>query len=205
MPRPRVLVTGFTPFPGAAENPTESLVARLNANPPLIEGMGAFRAEVLPVDYAEVGPRLSEIGRAFRPDVAVHFGLAQEARGFRLERVARNRFAADRPDNSGAVMPAGPICDGAATFPSTLPLETIRDVLEARGFPTELSDDAGGYLCNMVFLLSRAHACTGFAPTISGFVHVPPTCGHGSLLTEDDLVDGVVEIVRACTGAWRID
>ena len=40
----------------------------------------------------EVAQRLSEIGHAFRPDIAIHFGLAQSCSGFRLERVARNRL-----------------------------------------------------------------------------------------------------------------
>ncbi len=93
---PRLLVTGFEPFPGAPLNPTEWLVGGLRAPSTGSEGIAAFRAEVLPVDYAQVGPRLSEIGKDFRPDIAIHFGLAKECRGFRLERIARNSFAGAR-------------------------------------------------------------------------------------------------------------
>ena len=52
---PRVLVTGFEPFPGAPVNPTEWLVGRLSGMPPAIAGMRAFRAEMLPVAYAVAG------------------------------------------------------------------------------------------------------------------------------------------------------
>lgn len=166
-------MTGFEPFPGAPVNPTQRLVAWLRRRKPAIAGMGAFRAEVLPVDYAAVGPRLSAIGHEFRPDVVIHFGLAQRCAGFRLERVARNLLSAARPDNTGSAPGDGAICAGPALLPSTLPLEAIHAALAAAGLPVEWSDDAGGYLCNMVFALSAAQACEGFAPRMTGFVHVP--------------------------------
>lgn len=200
--RPRVLVTGFEPFPGAPVNPTEKLVAALSANPPVFDGAGEFRAEILPVDYAAVGPRLSAIGHAFAPDIAVHFGLAQECSGFRLERLARNRFEPDRPDNSGALREPGAICTGPETFDSGLPLDAIHQRLSALGLPVEWSDDAGGYLCNMVFTLSRAHACDGFAPAMSGFVHVPLT-GEGLALSDAGLLAGALVIVEECLAGWR--
>jgi pyroglutamyl-peptidase len=185
----RVLVTGFEPFPGAPVNPTEWLVAELRRAPPTGEGIAAFRAEVLPVDYAKVGPRLSEIGREFRPDIAVHFGLAAECSGFRLERVARNSFAGARADNAGAAPDVGTICNGPETLASGLPLDTIHEALAKAGLPVEWSDDAGAYLCNMVFTLSRAHACEGFTPAMSGFIHVPLT-GEGRPLDNAQLLAG---------------
>jgi pyroglutamyl-peptidase len=191
----RVLVTGFEPCPDAPVNPTEWLVAELRRDPPAGDGIAAFRAEVLPVDYAKVGPRLSEIGREFRPDIAIHFGLAAECSGFRLERVARNSFAGARADNAGALPEARAICDGPETLPSGLPLDAIHDALAAAGLPVEWSDDAGAYLCNMVFTRSRAHACEGFTPAMSGFVHVPPT-GEGKTLGNAQLLAGAHLIVE---------
>ncbi|WP_157014624.1 pyroglutamyl-peptidase I family protein [Mesorhizobium xinjiangense] len=201
---PRVLVTGFEPFPGAPVNPTEALVSRLRQSPPAIDGMGAFRAEVLPVDYAAVGPRLSQIGREFSPDIAIHFGLALECGGFRLERLARNRFAADRPDNTGELKAEGAICRGPGLLPSNLPLPEIFDRLTATRLPVEWSDDAGGYLCNMVFTLSRTHACEDFTPAMSGFIHVPLTGTEpASSLNDAQLAAGAAAIVSACCAAWH--
>ena len=198
---PRLLVTGFEPFPGAPVNPTEWLAKRFAVEPPAITGIGAFRAEILPVDYALVAPLLSGIGRDFRPDIAVHFGLARECSGFRLERVARNRLAAARPDNSGIVPADGPICAGPALLPSSLPLEAIHAALTAASLPVEWSDDAGGYLCNMVFTLSAAQACEGFAPRMTGFVHVPPS-GPGCALSLPQLARGAEIVLRTAVRAW---
>lgn len=203
---PRVLVTGFEPFPGAPVNPTEWLVKSLTEEPPVdhLEHVEAFRAAVLPVDYAAVGPRLSELGRDFAPDVAIHFGLADEASGFRLERLARNRFAADRPDNSGALRDAGQVCAGPDTLDSGLPLHAIHDRFAEMNLPVEWSDDAGGYLCNTVFMLSRAKACDGFAPAISGFIHVPLTGDKPAhTLTPHDLRAGALAILDLTCREWR--
>ena len=197
---PRVLVTGFEPFPGAPVNPTEWLVAALQKTTPEVPGMGAFRAEVLPVDYATVADRLSGLGLEFQPDIAVHFGLAQSCSGFRLERVARNVFIAPRPDNAGVVPAAGPICPGPELLPSSLPLEKIYRALLSAGLPAEWSDDAGGYLCNVVFTLSAAGGAAGFHPSVSGFVHVP-------LLSQDAfderaLFVGATLILKCCVSEY---
>jgi pyroglutamyl-peptidase len=200
---PRLLVTGFEPFPGAPVNPTERLVARLRAEAPAGEGIAAFRADILPVDFDAVGPRLSAIGRDFAPDIALHFGLATECAGFRLERIARNRFEADRPDNSGVLREGGAVCAGPDIIASRLPLDAIASRLAAAGLPVEWSNDAGGYLCNTVMTLSLAHACEDFAPAVSGFMHVPLTGAKPDFaMTDDDLFEGALIAIRACVDQW---
>jgi pyroglutamyl-peptidase len=200
---PRVLVTGFEAFPGAPVNPTEALVERLRKKRPRVAGMGAFTAEVLPVDYNAIGPRLSEIGRDFRPDIAVHFGLARGCEGFRLERFARNRFVSARPDNRGFSPPDGSICDAAERLPSTLPLHAIHGALADAGLPVEWSDDAGGYLCNVTFALSAAAVCDDFSPAITGFIHLP-LLGRGMALSAARVDRGVRIILTAAIAAWRV-
>lgn len=206
---PRVLVTGFSVFPGAPVNPTEALMTRWQSHPPVIEGMGPFRAETLAVEYAGMSERLSALGAGFAPDIAVHFGLAHAARGFRLERIARNSLVNARPDNAGSLPQSSVICAGPETFPSTLPLATIAQALEAAGLPVEWSDDAGGYLCNTVFTLSAAGVCDRFRPAMTGFVHVPALSGTelgGNMsLTLDQLDRGGRLILETCVRAYSFD
>lgn len=199
--RPRVLVTGFEPFPGAPVNPTAWLVTALCENPPRPVGVGAFRAEVLPVDYRAIGPRLSAIGRSFSPDIAIHFGLSRECRGFRLERVARNRFINAPRDNAGFAPADGPICVGPDRLRPTLPLTAIHDAMADAGLPVEWSDDAGGYLCNVAMTMALAHACEEFRPSMTGFVHVPMV-GEGRGLSEAALLRGAEIIIETTLGAW---
>ena len=73
MARPRVLVTGFGPFPGVAENPSAWLAETLASQPPKIDA--ELHAKVLPTAWqaAELMPRLYE---KLQPHVMIHFGVS---------------------------------------------------------------------------------------------------------------------------------
>ncbi len=205
--RPRMLVTGFEPFPGAPENPTEALVAHFLADTPALEA--EMRFAILPVDYGTVAAALAAGADGFHPDIAIHFGLAQSAAGFRLEEVARNEIVALRPDNTGKHPGMAAICDGAAELASTLPLDRIEYDLRAAGLPVERSRDAGGYLCNYVFYHSRGARVTGLDASVSGFVHVPWTdtmrdrhAPGAPAISFDELTAGAGIVMKACLEDW---
>jgi pyroglutamyl-peptidase len=202
--RPRILLTGFSVFPGAPVNPTEALVGSLRETPPAIEA--DLKTAVLSVEYDTIAAQLAALCADFQPDIAVHFGLARECKGFRLERVARNTNAKARPDNLGNMPVSAAICAGPETIAATLPLTEIERCLVAAGLPVEWSDDAGGYLCNTVFTLSAAHACEGLKPAMTGFIHVPPldtdASATGTTISLADLRRGADIILAAAADAW---
>lgn len=207
--RPRILVTGFSSFPGAPRNPTERLIAELDRRNGELATLGDVRLAVLDVDYRNLPQALSRLGDEFRPDIAIHFGLSGRAGGFVLERLARN-VVGPLPDNTGYVPEARTICALADAYPSTLPLDAMRDALEGAGLPVGWSDDAGDYLCNYLFYHSRAGLADGFAPPLSGFVHVPPLLddpmadgGGGVPIAFDKLVEGALAILSTVAEHWR--
>lgn len=204
----RLLVTGFTPFPGAPVNPTEHLIRHFEDNPPLSGDDVALRFAVLPVDYGLAIPALEEVAADFKPHVAVHFGLANEARGFRLERLARNEVTARIPDNAGNRPARSEIRPGAGHVPSGLPLAEIEIALHARNHAVEWSDDAGGYLCNYVFFHSAAGLCGGLEAAMSGFVHVGPVAPPGTAAGEvamdfDVFVQGAEAVLQIAVSEFR--
>ena len=199
---PRVLVTGFSVFPGAPVNPTEALVAVVEAGKARLADLCELHTATFEVDYRGLPARLGEIGASVRPDVAIHFGLARECAGFRLERTAMNLVCCSRPDNTGHVPVEARIDGEAGPLISSLPLEEISDALRARGLPVALSDDAGDYLCNYLFYLSRARLCAGFAPAMAGFVHVPLVGETGCAMMPDDLAAGAWLIIEICCRTW---
>lgn len=162
-PMPRLLLTAFEPFGGLEVNPSWEAIRPLDGE---VWGRTIVRAVRLPVSWTRGPAALLDAIETFRPDAVVMFGVATERRAISLERFAANRCATKRADNDGATR-EGPIEPGPERRESTLPLEGIRAALD--GFPVELSDDAGGYLCNRVFWEARAR----FAGP-AGFVHVPP-------------------------------
>jgi pyroglutamyl-peptidase len=206
--RPRILVTGFSSFPGAPRNPTERLIAELERRRDELGTLGDVRLAVLDVEYRTLPEALSRLGAEVRPDIAIHFGLSGKAGGFTLERLARNAVG-PLPDNAGHVPEARTICALADTFPSSLPLDEMRIALEAAGLPVDWSDDAGDYLCNYLFYHSRAGLAEGFAPPVSGFVHVPPLDddpvadgGGGVPIAFDRLVDGALIVLATAASRW---
>jgi len=211
--RPRILVTGFSAFPGAPVNSTERLVAELEKRRTELADIGEIALAVLDVDYRKLPAALCDLAAAGQPDIAIHFGLSARATGFMLERCARNAVG-EQLDNAGYMPAGGKICAADDVLPSALPLEKLADALTAHGLPVAWSDDAGAYLCNYLFYLSRSDILPEFAPEMSGFIHVPPLAGSaaspaslaapaGTTLPLDKLVEGAFLIIHTCAQACK--
>lgn len=203
-----VLVTGFSVFPGAATNPSEALIGWLAARRPAFGSDVAMHYALLDTAFATIREQLAALGGASRPDIAIHFGLARQAQGFRLERIARNRVSTTSPDMHGLMSELDRVCPNGADLPSALPLARIAAGLGAAGLPCEFSEDAGDYLCNFCFYLSCGRLAAPLAPTTAGFVHVPHLAQgeeeRGEMrLTADELWRGAMIVIGATIAAHR--
>jgi pyroglutamyl-peptidase len=195
--RPRLLVTGFGPFPGAPDNPTERLVKALAEAPAEAFGAGAFHAAVLRTEYRRSWEELQRLSADFAPDIVVHFGLSDGIEAIHLECVGRNVVDTAKPDACGHTpLSAVLVDDGPETLASTFPADAILRSLQVADIPAALSDDAGDYVCNAT-LYRSLHAAP---PTRRvGFVHVPPE-GKGGF-TEARLAAAARTLLRAATAA----
>lgn len=169
MRAPLVLVTGFGPFRGRARNPSRDVARALEREPP--PGVRVVARE-LPVTFRgaprAIRKALAELAPA-RPVALLGLGVQREPR-FRLESRARGVYRGKRRDNDGAT-PDGLGLDLGPDRECALDLERFADVLRAAGAPdVRLSDDAGGYVCEVCYhtLLGEARG----APAV--FLHVPP-------------------------------
>ncbi len=198
MARPRVLVTGFGPFPGAPVNPSARLAETLGAAP-----LGDMRpqgctlhAEVLPTEWEAVATLAPRLYARLQPHVMIHFGLCQRTPGFRIERSAFNRIA-PRAD-ACAALPAvrQVLAEGAARLDTFIPTARLAAHLRTRCLPAAASRSAGRYLCNFLYYHSLAWAARQEAPPLALFVHVPRTAAQGGALSDADLLHGAQEILR---------
>ena len=164
-----VLLTGFEPFDGRADNPSIEAVRALARD---WSGPERLVVAELPVAYTRAGDRLAELLVATDPALALGVGLASGRTRLNLERLAVNLCDARIPDNDGHQPDAAPVVAGAETaLWSTLPVKRMVAAAEAAGCPAELSMTAGTYVCNAVFFqLVRWAAADGRR---AGFVHVP--------------------------------
>ena len=171
--RPALLLTGFGPFPGVPVNATARLVPALAAIAHDTFKDHAIHYEILPAEWAVAPVRLATLLETHKPVLALHFGVAQDATGFRVECEGRNACRLS-PDAKGEVPPTlNLIADGALSQSVTVPVGKIVQRLHSLGLPAYTSQDAGRYLCNAVLYHSlTASACNqrGFR---AGFIHIP--------------------------------
>ncbi|MDK9698137.1 MAG: pyroglutamyl-peptidase I [Siculibacillus sp.] len=180
--RPRLLLTGFGPFPGAPRNPTAEVVHRL-AETGRGERLGVeIRTHVFATTWAALDDLPGLIAEV-RPHLVLHLGLKRRATAIAVESCARNRANVAAVDAEGCHPPATMLDpDGPPRLAAGLPIARMVARIAGTGSPVEWSDDAGRYLCNALFWRSLRLA----AGRPTGFLHLPPTRelagprGHGS-------------------------
>jgi pyroglutamyl-peptidase len=165
-----VLVTGFEPFGGEAENPSAQAALALHGR--RLAGRELVGA-VLPCVFGDALVALRRAIARTRPELVLCVGQAGGRRAISLERVAINVDDARIADNQGARPIDRPIAArGPVGYWSTLPIKAIVAALTDAGIPAEVSQTAGTFVCNHVFYglmrtLRRREGVRG------GFVHVP--------------------------------
>ena len=213
MREPLILTTGFDVFPGAPENPTAWAIGELARS--AWQPTGArLETAVLPVTYDMWDNHALPLINRLRPVSVIAFGLSAKTTGITLESTARNQLAIDRPDFAGnhATSPqVNP--DGPATRPTALPLAAIEAALRDVQVPLVHSEDAGDYLCNMLFY-RLLHTAGETGVRQAGFIHVPylasqivrlsatgQQIAHGGTLDEEALLRGMKTVIRTCAAA----
>ncbi len=192
--RPVALLTGFGPFPGVAENVTGRLVAEVARQARLLFPGYRFETDVLPTEWQTAPQRLVALLQDLKPELALLFGVAKDARGFRIETEAANSCWAS-PDAAGLTPLAPVLVHGAvAAYSTTLPTDSIVRRLKSLGVPVSISNDAGGYLCNAA-LYHALHAIESAGhPCRAGFIHIPDDLSKPPL-TLKDAIAGALEII----------
>jgi pyroglutamyl-peptidase len=209
---PRILITGFGPFPGAPVNPTMPLVKTLAAlRRPAFADIIRI-PHIFDVTYATVDRELPDLIARHRPDALLSFGLASRTPYIRIETRARNAVSMLWPDADGTPVRRGfitPGADGQMFGPHTA---RLLQVARLTGADVRLSRDAGRYLCNYLSWRSIEAARAQDGPKLAAFVHVPLTATDtaSQRMRVDELTDAgeailleMVRLARAARSAIR--
>ncbi len=168
----RVLITGFSPFPGAPANPTAALATRL-ARAGQRRGIDCI-AHVFATTSAAVDRELPRLIATHRPDAILMLGLAARRRHVSIELIARNRMSVWFPDAGGVVPPRAAIAAGApAARRGRAEFSRLLAAARATRVRTLPSRDAGNYLCNYVYWRALEAAGSPAGSRRAVFVHVP--------------------------------
>jgi pyroglutamyl-peptidase len=167
--RRSLLVAGFGGFPGQRVNPAQAAALALGRRRAAFALCGIdLHVAILPVEYAELSPRLCRLFIETAPDAVLLLGVAARRKTLSIETRARNRVTLLRPDAAKQFPWSRDIVHGAPEFfagPS--PAALLAAQARARGVAAETSRDAGAYLCNEAFYLSL------LMDRRAVFVHVP--------------------------------
>jgi len=206
--RPTIVLTGFGPYPGVPINASATLVARLAQATGTLFPTHDTLHDILPTQWEEAPARLKKLIDPNSVELVLHFGVAQDARGFQLELVSRN-LQTSLPDTVGDLPKSVRVIEeGPELLATTLPAERIAARLMRLGLPCATSDNAGSYLCNALLYHSLSAAHGAAAPHLAGFVHIPASLvGQGPDAQEPcpdcpldwrTAISGSLEIVAAC-------
>jgi pyroglutamyl-peptidase len=167
----RILITGFEPFGGYRNNPSQQLVEYVNHKHNKDIPGTILRGVTLPVAYYACWDMLHKEIDAFHPDYILSFGYSPGNNRIALERLANN-YDGGLADNNSMTHSGEIIKNGTAHYISTLPLVKISQSLTSKGLPVDISDNAGGYLCNHIFY-QVLHFSSGNPGLRAGFIHIP--------------------------------
>jgi pyroglutamyl-peptidase len=179
-----ILVTGFSAFPGAPVNPSAAIVMRLLGRHVRRFRLHGIRLQtaILPVVYDEVARELGELVARTHPDAILHLGLASRRKQVSVETRAVNRITPLHPDAAKRRATARAVrAGGLPGLRSPFATPSLVTVMRRSGVPTQLSIDAGDYVCNQTLYTSLA---SGGAPAV--FIHVPRLTGKRHETEEND-------------------
>ena len=192
MAKPRVLLTGFGPFPGVPENPSGWLAETIAARTHLPDW--EVHGTVLPTEWNAIEALTPRLHSELQPHVMIHFGASTRAKGLRIERSAHNRTE-HRADACGASPSNSCIApNGATRLDTRLPTTALAAHLRAQGYAARVSDTCGRYLCNNLYY--RSLQCAHARDRDALFVHIPLTCAQGGKLDQDVLLQAGECILR---------
>ncbi|MFC7431447.1 MULTISPECIES: pyroglutamyl-peptidase I [unclassified Agrococcus] len=166
----RILVTGFEPFGGDAENASREAVQRLGGRG--VDGIDVV-VGVLPVAFRAGPEALRALVAEHVPDAVLAVGEAGGRTAVTPERHGRNRIDARIPDERGEQPRDVPVDDGPELRPATLDVDALAAAVRDAGVAAEVSDDAGGFVCNRLAVEAAG------LDVPAAFVHVPAVRSAG--------------------------
>ncbi|GLC86950.1 pyroglutamyl-peptidase I [Lysinibacillus piscis] len=165
----KILLTGFEPFLAYKINPTMQIVEALAGTS---IGNYIIEGRVLSVDFQKAAHQLKQYIEEIQPTIILSMGLAGGRFKITPERIAIN-VKDGEPDNNGYTPVDESIySDGADAYLTNLPIRNMVNRLHQEGYPAEISNTAGTYLCNNIMYEGLVYA-RQHEGVLAGFIHIP--------------------------------
>ncbi|MFJ8512137.1 pyroglutamyl-peptidase I [Lysinibacillus xylanilyticus] len=165
----KILLTGFVPFLDYKINPTMQIVENLNGE--MMDGYEIV-GRILSVDFQQSAQQLKQYIAEIKPQIIISLGLAGGRFKITPERIAIN-IKDGEADNNGYIPVDESIYDGGVdAYITNLPIRNMVNRLCEEGYPAEISNTAGTYLCNNIMYEGLVYA-KKHKGIRAGFIHIP--------------------------------
>ena len=170
----KIIITGFGPFGPYAVNPTEELALMYDGQ--TIKGRELIKGIVLPATYISAFRILEGVIKREKPDVIISLGLSSSVPGLRIENRFVNIMGGKYPD-AGDYEPKGvPVVPTKKAPNYVAPMSDsfqMAGLLNAEGFPVEVSIDANSFICNSLGYLTSTLLQKEYPAIKNMFIHIP--------------------------------
>jgi len=172
MPKPRLLITGFTKFSDFTSNPSQEILSEI-ANKG-INGLD-FKTLLLTVNEEGSNETARRINSDFSFSSILHLGFSDKTDIIRLEKIGKNLLNMEISDNSGRKIKHRKIIEESPEILiSTANFRRINEMLAEFSDKYTWSDDAGGFVCNETYFRTLDAVKKNYQNYCSVlFIHLP--------------------------------
>jgi pyroglutamyl-peptidase len=189
-----ILLTGFEPFGSNTINVSWEVVRQFDNT--VLFNRYRIVALQLPVLWNDADDILITSIDQYSPVLVISTGQGNNS--ITLERIADNRNLM-LADNLGE-LPVSEIIsmNAPAFYVTSFDIEHIQTAIASLGITTEISDNAGNYLCNFVSFHAYDYLAAHFPQSRALFVHLPTVWSDtGSVLPEQEaVINGLVDVLN---------
>ncbi|BBX56978.1 Pyrrolidone-carboxylate peptidase [Mycobacterium shottsii] len=170
----KVLVTGFGPYGVTPDNPAQFTAEALDGR--TIAGATVV-SRIVPGAYFDSIAAAEQAIAEVDPQLVIMLGEYPGRAMLTVERLAQNINDCGRyglADTAGKVLVGEPTDpDGPVAYHATVPVHEMVLAMRAAGFPADVSDAAGTFVCNHLMYGVLHHIATQNLPIRAGCVHLP--------------------------------
>jgi len=167
----KLLLTGFEPFGGFKNNPSDMLAQELNGQ--IINSIQVI-GSTIKLRYKEIQGQIINLIRKHEPNIVINMGQATRPT-ISIEKVAINLADASRVAYNCGSKPEEEILihEAPDAIFSSLPVKKLVTHLNENKIPCYISYSAGTFGCNQLMYYTLHYLTKVIASRQGGFIHLP--------------------------------
>ena len=167
----KLLLTGFEPFGGFKNNPSDMLAQELNGQ--IINSIQVI-GSTISLRYKEIQAQITNLIEKHQPSIVINMGQATRP-AISLEKVAINLADASKIAYNCGSKPDEEILirEGPDAHFSSLPVKELVNHLKENNIPCYVSHSAGTFGCNQIMYYTLHYQSNTSNSRQGGFIHLP--------------------------------